>query len=166
MLFLADCWHTPILSDRRLHQRWWATCRRARCLTVLPQTLTSILEFPTWNISPSLNFFFFLSDDFCKEQDPHYFYLWPSCPVAVSSVNFYPNKIGCSPQQSSPGVNLILCHLFYITWNWILKLLLMVLVYWDHFLKNELFRMSNSVGTWHLLGSKRYFLLSLFCCRQ
>lgn len=106
------------------------------------------------HISRTQFFFFLLSDDFCKEQDPHYFYLRPSCPVAMSSVNFYPNKIACSSEQSSPGVNPIPCHLFYITWNWILKLLLMLLVYWDHFWNNVLFSMSNSVGIWHLLGSK------------
>ena len=111
-------------------------------------------NFPHETYLQDSTFFFLLSDDFCKEQDPHYFYLRPSCPVAMSSVNFYPNKIACSSEQSSPGVNLIPCHLFYITWNWILKLLLMLCMYWDHFWNNVLFSMSNSVGIWHLLGSK------------
>lgn len=72
--------------------------------------------------------FFLLSDDCCKEQDPHYLCLRPGCPVAMSSVSFYPNKIACSYEQCSPGANLILCHLFYITWTWVLKLLLILCV--------------------------------------
>lgn len=84
-------------------------------------------SYPTWSISPRLNIFL-LSDDCCKEQDPHYLCLRPGCPVAMSSVSFYPNKIACSYEQCSPGANLILCHLFYITWTWVLKLLLILCV--------------------------------------
>lgn len=111
MLFLADSWHTPILSDHRMHKRWWATCCRAHYQTVVLQTWTSVLKFPTWNTAPRLGFLL-LSDDFCEEQDPH-ISVWGQAvlfPCLLST--FIPTRLPCSSEQSGPGVNLIPCRLF------------------------------------------------------